>query len=382
MSAVDHRVTSYWNPVRITFGAGSLAKLPECIPSRAGGRPRVTLITGQAIMRELGILARVRDMLDGVDLTIYEGVEPNPELDKAQEALDFAREHAAEVVVGIGGGSALDTAKIVAFLLPNGAGVREYFEAPGRWQRESLPAVLIPTTAGTGSEVTRWGTLWDAAAKKKYSVEHPSMYPAHAILDPKLTLTLPAVFTATTGADALSHAMEAYWNRNANPVSDHYALEAVRRIFEALPLVVSDPGNVEYRSRMLFASLLAGLAFSNTKTAAAHSLSYPMTLHYGMIHGQASSITLPALLRFNAEASRERMTDLAKATGGSSIESGAKRIQVLLQRVGLKTSLSDLGIDRSGIDVCVREGYTPDRAGHNLRELTAGGLREVLEMVA
>jgi alcohol dehydrogenase len=208
------------------------------------------------------------------------------------------------------------------------------------------------------------------------------MYPTHALLDPELTLTLPPVYTAATGADALSHAMEAYWNKNANPISDAYALEAVRRIFEALPLVMNNPGNIENRTKMLFASLLAGLAFSNTKTAAAHSLSYPMTLNFGVIHGQASSITLPGLLKFNAEASLERMMALARAVGGNSVESGARRIQVLLQRIGLKTTLSELGIDAAGIDLCVREGYTPDRAGHNLRDLDAEGLREVLQSVA
>lgn len=376
----EFRVTSYWNPVRITFGPDSLEQLPEIFKSLPGSR--VTLITGQAIMRELGILDRVRGLLAGRELSIYEGVEPNPQIPQVQDAVEFARAHNAEAILGIGGGSALDSAKVVAAAVPNGGEVMPLLEKQRGLDQPSLPTVMIPTTAGTGSEVTRWATMWDLDAKKKYSLEGLGMYPTHAVLDPKLTLTLPPVFTATTAADALSHAMEAYWNRNANPISDAYALEAVRRIFEALPLVHTEPQNLEHRTRMLLASLLAGLAFSNTKTAAAHSLSYPMTLHFGAIHGQASSITLPALLHFNAEASLERMTDLAKATGGSSIESGARRIQVLLQRVGLKTSLSELGIDADGIDLCVRDGYTPDRAGHNLRDLDANGLREVLQKVA
>jgi alcohol dehydrogenase len=246
----------------------------------------------------------------------------------------------------------------------------------------SLPTIMVPTTAGTGSEVTRWGTLWEQETKKKFSMEGMTMYPTHALLDPRLTLTLPPLYTAVTGMDALSHAMEAYWSKNANPISDAYALEAVRKIFEALPLVMNAPDNLERRTRMLFASLLAGLAFSNTKTGVAHSLSYPMSLNFGVIHGQASSITLPGILKFNAEVSLERMANLAKAVGGNSVDSGARRIQVLLQRVGLKSSLSELGIDAAGIELCVREGYTPDRAGHNMRELDADGLREILQSVA
>jgi alcohol dehydrogenase class IV len=238
--------------------------------------------------------------------------------------------------------------------------------------------VMVPTTAGTGAEVTRWATLWDVEANRKRSLEGPETYPLHAVLDPALTLSLPPAVTAVTGADALAHAMEAYWNRNAGPVTDVYALEAVRRIVEILPLAVSEPGNLEYRARMLLASLLAGLAMSGTKTAAAHSLSYPMTLRFGVAHGQAAAVTLPALLRYNAAAFPERMARLAQAAGGSDVESGARRLRDLLQRIGLKVSLSELGIDADGIEILAREGYTPERAGNNLRELDPEGLREVL----
>ncbi|MGV3724189.1 MAG: iron-containing alcohol dehydrogenase [Actinomycetota bacterium] len=378
--STEFHTSQYWNPVKITFGADSLERLPEILGSLPG--ERVTLITSQGLMGQLGILDRVRALVGDRQLSVYEGVDPNPEVTQAQEAVNFAKQHGAEVILGIGGGSALDTAKVVAATIPNGGEVMPILEKQRAVTAASLPTIMAPTTAGTGSEVTRWGTLWDHELKKKYSMEGMTMYPTHALLDPKLTLTLPEVYTSATGMDALSHAMEEYWNKNANAVSDVYALEAVRRIFEVLPLVAGSPDNLEYRSRMLFGSLLAGLAFSNTKTAAAHSLSYPMTLNFGVIHGQASSITLPALLRFNAEASLERMTSLARAVGGNSVDSGARRIQVLLKRIGLKSSLSELGIDADGIELCVREGYTPDRAGHNLRDLDANGLREILQMVA
>jgi phosphonate metabolism-associated iron-containing alcohol dehydrogenase len=373
-------VAGYWNPVRITFGEGSLHSLGTLLSSLPG--QRVVLITGQAIMRDLGILDRVRDLAAPRELHVFEGVEPNPQIRQAQEAVEFAQRRNAEIILGIGGGSALDTAKVVAAAVPNGGDIRALLSKARALSAPSLPTVMIPTTAGTGSEVTRWATLWEVETRTKHSLEALSMYPTCALLDPELTATLPPYFTATTGMDALSHAMESFWNKNHNPVSDVYALEAVRRIVQSLPLAVAEPTNREARTRMLLGALLAGLAFSNTKTAAAHSLSYPMTLHYGVVHGQASSITLPALLKFNAEASLPRMVELASAVGGASIESGARRIQVLLQRVGLKSSLSELGIDAEGIELCVREGYTPDRAGHNLRDLDAQGLREILQAVA
>lgn len=378
--APEFTVTQFWNPVKITFGADSLDRLPEILATLPG--MRVTLITDRGIMEKLGIQERVKSLVGDCELSIYSGVEPNPEVEQAQRATDFARDHEAEIILGIGGGSALDTAKIVAATIPNGGSVIAILNKERTVSAASIPTVMVPTTAGTGSEVTRWGTLWENATKKKFSMEGMTMYPTHALLDPQLTLTLPPVYTAVTGMDALSHAMEAYWSKNANPISDAYALEAVRKIFEALPLVMNAPDNLEHRTRMLFASLLAGLAFSNTKTGVAHSLSYPMSLNFGVIHGQASSITLPAIMKFNAETSLERMANLAKAVGGNSVDSGARRIQVLLQRVGLKSSLSELGIDADGIEVCVREGYTPDRAGHNMRELDADGLREILQSVA
>lgn len=371
-------VTRFWNPVRITFGPGSLEHLSQIFAELPG---RIVVVAGRSAMREQGILARLQTLLPDRELSFYEGVAPNPSVRQAQEAVEFAREHRAEGVLGIGGGSALDVAKTVAAALPNGGEVWPLLR--GRTpEAPSLPAVLVPSTAGTGSEVTRWATLWDPEARKKYSLEGPAMYPVHAVLDPHLTRTQSPALAAVAGVDALSHAMEAYWNRNANPVSDLHALEAVREIVAALPRTVEEPENLALRTRMLRASLLAGLAFSNTKTAAAHSLSYPMTLHFGVTHGQATGITLPALLRFNAQAASERMGHLARALGGESVDAAAERLRHLLKTVGLRTSLGELGIDAEGIELCVREGYTPDRAGNNLRALDASGLREVLRAVA
>jgi alcohol dehydrogenase class IV len=203
--APELNVTRFWNPVHITFGPDSLDALPELFARLPGSR--VTLITGQAIMRDLGILDRIRGLVGSRELSIYEGVEPNPQLTQAQDAVNFAREHRADVILGIGGGSALDTAKGVAATVPNGGEIVPLLLKQRPITEASLPTVMIPTTAGTGSEVTRWATFWELEAKKKHSLEGMSMYPTHAVLDPKLTLTLPVLFTATTGMDALSHAM-------------------------------------------------------------------------------------------------------------------------------------------------------------------------------
>ena len=159
----------------------------------------------------------------------------------------------------------------------------------------------MPTTAGTGSEVTSWATVWDTQSGKKYSLSRPNLYPKHALVDPTLMIGKPRQLTISTGLDALSHALESLWNVNANPISAHHAVVAAREILAVLPQLVNDLQNLELRSRMAAAALSAGLAFSNTRTAIAHSISYPVTLHHDVVHGIACSFTLPMVLRSVAE---------------------------------------------------------------------------------
>ena len=370
-------ITEYWNPTHVTFGRARLETLTD-LAAQVGKR-RVLLVAGEDLLDALEVRARIEALLSAHEVACWERVTPIPEIMDAQATVDFARERHTEAVIGIGGGSTLDTAKIVAAALPNGGEVLSLVSKERPLVAVSLPAILIPTTAGTGSEVTRWGTLWERVDKKKHSLEGPGMFPTHALVDPALTHPLPPEQTAATGMDALSHAMESFWNKNANPVSDCFALRAVALVCRHLPTAVAEPNDTPARDGMMLASLFAGLAFSNTKTAAAHSLSYPMTLHCGVVHGQATSITLPALLRFNAGEYPERMLVLARATGAESVDEGADRITALLERVGLKTRLSELGIGEAEREVILREGFTPDRVGHNLRDLTPDGMREILQ---
>ena len=225
---------------------------------------------------------------------------PNPDYRLLAEQIGrFTKlQHQPEVIVALGGGSVINSAKVFAAAGGDFGKIKTFLESQkGAEQLSAIPIIAVPTTAGTGSEVTCWGTVWDEANGKKYSLARPNLYPTHAVVDPRLMLGKPLLLTISTGLDALSHALESLWNVNNNPVSAHHAVFAARSALDVLPKLVKDLGNIELRSRMAMAALFAGLAFSNTKTAIAHSLSYPITLRHGVQHGIACSFSLPMVLR-------------------------------------------------------------------------------------
>ncbi len=225
---------------------------------------------------------------------------PNPDYRLlAEQTGRFAKlERQPEVIVALGGGSVIDSAKVFAAAGGDFGKITTFLESQkGAEQLSAIPIIAVPTTAGTGSEVTCWGTVWDETNGKKYSLARPNLYPTHAVVDPRLMLGKPQLLTISTGLDALSHALESLWNVNNNPVSANHAVFAARNILDVLPKLVKDLGNIELRGRMAMAALFAGLAFSNTKTAIAHSLSYPITLRHGVQHGIACSFSLPMVLR-------------------------------------------------------------------------------------
>ena len=250
------------------------------------------------------------------------------------------------MIVALGGGSAMDTAKVVAAANGDFARVREYVEkGTGADRLGRTPIIAVPTTAGTGSEVTCWATVWDTANKKKYSLARPELYPEAAILDPELTLGIPKALTVSTGLDALSHALESLWNTNANPVSANYAVFAAQEVLECLPALSTKLHDPELRSRIMRASLFAGLAFSNTKTALAHSMSYHFTLHHGVPHGIACSFSLPLVMK--SAIGRGDLCDGAlRRIFGLDLDSGVRRLEELLDGLGVSRRPSDHGVSQ------------------------------------
>jgi alcohol dehydrogenase len=205
------------------------------------------------------------------------------------------------------------------------------------------PLIAVPTTAGTGSEVTCWGTVWDNANGVKHSLAHPGLYPQFALVDPNLMIGKPRELTIQTGLDALSHSLESLWNRNANPVSAANAVAAARGVLSTLPALAGDLRNPQLRERMARAATLAGFAFSNTKTAIAHSLSYPITLRHGVPHGIACSFSLPMIIR--SVAGHDGICEEGlRSIFGADAAGAAERLEITLDKLGVSTDFRSYGI--------------------------------------
>ena len=334
---------SYRNPVAVRFGWDALEELPALV----GARDAVLVTFPEA--RATGLLDRVRTQLGARLREVIDDVEPNPETSWFAARYDaFWKRHGGAVLVAVGGGSAIDTAKLLQVATPRGD-YGSLFEALAAGKQpqvaRAMPLIAVPTTAGTGSEVTPWATLWDrtSAIPKKYSLHVEQTWPEAALVDPALTLSAPMAVARNSALDALSHSLESIWNVNSNPVSDTLAVEAARSVIATLPALLERPREREPRIAMSRASLMAGLAFSNTRTALAHSISYEMTLRHGLPHGLACSFSLPLVWRLASGADRARDEVLGRVFGPARSEPW-RDLADFLHRVGVKTSFSEYGV--------------------------------------
>lgn len=350
----------FHNPVRIRFGAGRFEDLREVI----GGRRYGLVSYDEAPFDEL--CARLRHMAGPPVIQITD-VTPNPDMASlAQQAARIAGLPVGpEVLVAIGGGSVIDSAKVFAVSAHHGFdAIRSSLEMGNTsGLSQAMPIIAVPTTAGTGSEVTPWGTAWDKDRAAKYSLALPSLFPETAIVDPVLMASMPRSLTISTAFDALSHALESIWNKNANPVSARFAVAAAREILGALPELATDLHNLELRSRIARAALFAGLAFSNTKTAIAHSLSYPITLRHGVVHGVACSFTLPLIMRSLAGAGAACEEVLAEIFDSGLLQ-GADRLEAFLNGLGVATDPGAYGVTADSWDDLI-DGALRNERGQN-----------------
>ncbi len=340
---------AFGNPTRVVFGIDSLARLPELV------RGRSTVIVTFPEARSIGLTERLKALLGPTLLEIITDTQANPDVaELARLHDDFHARHAAcALLVAVGGGSVIDTAKALAVTAPREPDA----DAPGHFAHlakhlaigtvfapaRAIPLIAVPTTAGTGSEVTGWATVWDRQAGRKYSLALAETWPEAALIDPTLALTLPVGPTLSSGLDALSHALESIWNANHNPVSDALAVSAAQQVMAVLPPLMKDTGNLSLRTGMSQAAVMAGLAFSNTRTALAHSISYPMTLEHGLPHGLACSFSLPLVLELaiGASPSRDRVLE---TIFGAPLASAPERLRAFIEGLGLSTRFSDHGV--------------------------------------
>ena len=362
----------HWNPVRVVFEPGALERLDDELDGH-----RAVLVTTPGFRRR-GIVARIEVALGRRLVGVIDDVQPNPDLRDVDRQANTVRDLDPDTLIALGGGSAMDTAKGLARLRgrPAGCSLAEHFRAGETFTDEpAVPLMAIPTTSGTGAEVTPFGTIWDLEHGQKFSVTGRDLYARVALLDPELTLGLPGHVTVSSGLDALSHALESCWNRAASPVTLGLVTQSLRLALAALPRLRKDPEDRVVRARMMEASLLAGLAISQTRTALAHSISYPLTTEFDLPHGFACSFTLPALMRFNHEADDGRIESLAWALGYHDVEALAAAIEDLFEDLGVAGYLKRWIPDADAALKLSERMYTPGRACNNLR----GASRQQIE---
>ena len=300
---------------RLSFGVGSVEGLGGLVAA-CGGR-RAFIVTDPGVSGA-GVTDLVRQKIpSGTESAVFEGVTPNPTADDVEGGTSALRDFGIgqTVVVAVGGGSAMDAAKAISLLATNGGPARGLAD-PSREPSPGLPIVAVPTTAGTAAETNGFGVITDTVLGRKFYIGHESVKPRRCVLDPALTLGLPPGITAATGVDAMSHALEALMSRNANPVADGLALNAIRMISGWLPTAVARGEDLEARSQMLFASNLAGQAFATgTGLGLCHAIAHPLGARLGVPHGVAIAGVLPAVMRFNVPESAAKLSLAASSLG-------------------------------------------------------------------
>ncbi len=342
-------------PTRIQFGCGSIVSLPTAIEEAGGSRVFLVVDPGLA---EAGIQERVTSLLAEADIPylLYDEIDPEPGLRLADEGARRAREFGADCVVGVGGGSAMDVAKAVSILLTNGGRAADYIGL-GKIAKPGVPKIMVPTTAGTGAEVTFTAVFINEETGSKGGMNGDPLYPDAAILDPELTRTLPPGITAATGIDAFTHALEAYVSNAAHPISDLYAREAIGLIARSLPVAYANGDNMAARTDMLLGSLLAGKALATAGVGLVHAMAYPLGGLYNIPHGLANAVLLPYVVEYNIIGSPQRFADIAglmgyDTTGLPLIDAARRAVDAVFNLnydVGIPDRLADLGVEENRI---------------------------------
>lgn len=342
-TAAPSKIDLFRIPTRIMFGRGVALKVAE--PLQQLGAKRVLVVTDPGVIK-VGlvepILERLRDAK--IAYEIYDGVVPDPTVDDVARCYERAKEMGADALVAVGGGSSIDTAKMAATLLSNGGTVLDYVGID-KVPKPAAPVVAIPTTAGTGAEITINSVIADPAQHKKLVIISPNATALFALEDPDMTKGLPPFLTAITGMDTLVHAVESFTNKNTYPMTMALALEAIRDATWALPRAVKDGSDMEARERMLRAVISSSLAFSNTRLGNVHAMALPLGGWCHVAHGTAVAILLPHVMDFNVSAAAERFAAVGEAMGvGKDGKRAVRRTFDLLGEIGIPKRLSEVGV--------------------------------------
>jgi alcohol dehydrogenase class IV len=350
-----NRITLFRTTKRIVFGLGSIERVGAEV--RGLKAKKVLVVTDPGIV-QAGLLEPLKYSLQEANIAfaLFDGVEPDPRLEVVRQCAEMGRKEGVEALIGYGGGSSLDIAKVAAAMLTNEGDLAQFFGIdlipnPG------LPLILIPTTAGTGSEATPIAILSDTREKLKKGIVSPYLFPEVALLDPQLTVGLPPAVTAFTGLDALIHAIESYTSVNAFDLTDQLAYRAMELIYDNIRTAYARGEDLEARAHMLEGSLLAGMAFANAGVTAVHAFAYPLGGEFHVAHGLANSVMLPHVMRFNLLGNLPKFADIGSALGldtdpltdkEAALEA-LEAVEDLMEDLSIPRRLRDLNIPREAI---------------------------------
>src|SRR5438876_207506 len=385
--SVDHPLTvgplrpfDYHSPTRVVYGPGTLARLGE-VARELGGK-RVLLVTDpglEAAGHPQRALVSLRNA--GLEAFVFDGVEENPTTRHVNAGVEVARQERIDLLVAVGGGSSMDCAKGINFILTNGGQMSDY-RGFGKATKPMLPSIAVPTTAVTGSEAQSYALIADEKSHLKMACGDRKAAFCTAILDPEVTVSQPPRISAITGIDAISHAVESYVTNKRNPLAQMFAREAWKLLEANFEKVLRQPADLEARGAMQVGAFLAGTAIENSMLGACHSCANPLTAHYGLAHGLAIGVLLPHIVRFNAAAVGSLYAELAEQANLPNGEPGeivAQRIEELMRAAELPRSLAECGVAGSILPVLAEEANQQWTARFNPRPVTETDLLALYE---
>jgi alcohol dehydrogenase class IV len=373
-----------FNAGKIVAGLGSIeaiaAEAAEC------GAGKALIITDKGVWNA-GLVEKPRQLLEtaGIKVEIINNTPPEPEVEQVNEIFNAAKNLGCELIIGIGGGSAMDVAKLVAVMLTNDLTLRQLL-AKAPIKKRGLPTIMIPTTAGTGAEVTPNAIVLVPEEELKVGIVSSKMMPDCVILDPLMTVKLPPAITASTGIDALTHAIECYTSKKANPFSDTFALKAISLIAGSIRRAYSDGQDIDARHDMLLGAMFGGICIATSSTTAVHALAYPLGGKYRMAHGLSNAILLPHVMNFNMDAAEAKFRDIAVAMGldvagltdRQAAEKMVENLFSLIKDLNIEVSLKERNITEAELDLMVEAAAKVTRLlDNNPKPMAKADMREI-----
>ena len=370
------------------FGVGTFKKNVDKLISDFFCAKKIFLVYGKNSFRLSGAAEIFEPIIENVSYAVFNPT-PNPDIEAIKKGVARFKEFEPDMVIAVGGGSVIDSAKAINALSAQPDDPISYIKGEKTLGHRGKPLIAIPTTAGTGSEVTKFATIY--INKKKYSLESEKIVPDVAVVDPALTYSLTPYLTASNGLDALCQGIEAYWSVNSTEKSSEFAENAMALAFTNIVDAVKTPSE-DVRVAMAKASHFSGKAITISKTTACHAVSYPLTSYFGIPHGHAVALTMPAFLVFNsmvteddcndergADFVRERMSEIFSCIGAADGKEAKRKFEWLLKDILEDTRLRDFGIRKEDIEFILKESFTPSRMNNNPRSVSEEGLRRILE---